>query len=573
MNGQPPPRRLVRAVAALLLLPSLVAPGPLFGQAKQPAPPLPAGFGETIEVNVVNVEVFVTDRKGKRIKGLKKEDFEILEDRRPVKVTNFYAIEEGKIVAGAPEPIATPEPETIAPPLELDRGIPEDQRLHLVLYVDNFNIRPLNRNRVFRSVRDFLQTKVRPGDRVMLVSYDRSLKVRRSFTSDPLVISSALFELETVTGWGVNADSERRDLLSDIRGADEENLTEVLMKARTHAESLANDLSFTLDALKQTVSSLAGLPGRKAILYVSDGVPMTPGEEVFYAIHEKFPNSGAILESHQYSFSRRFQELAAQANANRVTFYALDAGGLRTPTSISAEESQPGSSAMIDSVYWSNIQSSLQLLADETGGKAILNRNDPGPALAETAADFDTYYSLGYAPAGGSGRYHKVDVKLKGKGRGFTVRHRAGYRDKTPEARMGDGVMASLFFDYSSNPLGVSVETGNQRRREDGHYQIEITVRIPIGKLVLLPEGDKQVARVRLFLAAMDEEGGLSEVQSAPIPISVPLDQIDEAQAKNWAYTFPLLMRAGGNKLAVGLRDDLAAASSFVLTQIQVGRS
>ena len=66
---------------------------------------------------------------------------------------------------------------------------PEDQRLRLVIYIDNFNIHPFNRNRVMRELRVFLTQKLSRGDSVMLVSYDRSLKVRRNFTADPDLIA------------------------------------------------------------------------------------------------------------------------------------------------------------------------------------------------------------------------------------------------------------------------------------------------------------------------------------------------------------------------------------------------
>ena len=66
------------------------------GPAATP-PPSPEGdFFESIDVNVVNVDVYVTDKKGNRIHGLKKEDFELYEDKKLVAITNFYAVEEGR---------------------------------------------------------------------------------------------------------------------------------------------------------------------------------------------------------------------------------------------------------------------------------------------------------------------------------------------------------------------------------------------------------------------------------------------------------------------------------------------
>ena len=441
-----------------------------------------------------------------------------------------------------------------------------------MVYVDNFNIRPFNRNRTLRALREFLTTKLRPGDRVMLVSYDRSLHVRRQFSNDPLTVASALFELEKLSAWGIHADSERRDALNEVDDA--RDSMAAVTRVRQYAESVTNDLTFTIRALKEIVDVLAGLPGRKAILYVSDGLPLVAAEDVFYAIEQKFKDrSTALLESRSFDATRRFQELAFQANANRVTFYTLDAAGLRTPTSISAAERDPLASGIVDSIHFANIQQPLRLLADATGGRAIVNMNDPGPALGGIAEDFQTYYSLGYTPGQeGSGRYRKIEVKLKGQGRGIQVRHREGYRDKPIHTRLGDGVRSALFFGAAHNPMELVIQTDEQVLRDDGNYVVNVAVRIPIGNLVLIPEGNQHVARARLFVGAMDDRGDTSEVQEVQVPIAIPEAEVEMAKKQHYAYTLPLIMRRGPHKLAVGLRDDFAASSSFALHYFTVGR-
>ncbi|MEM7356111.1 MAG: VWA domain-containing protein, partial [Acidobacteriota bacterium] len=178
-------------LALLLLAANLSAQeAALSGEAPEGA------FFETVDVNVVNIEVFVYDKKGDPITGLTREDFEVFEDGDRVEVTNFYAVDDGRPV-GPTASDATPEA-TDAPrePRLSDRipRIPESQRLHLVVYVDNFNIEPFHRNRVFGQLRSFLRGLDRQ-DRVMLVSYDRSLNIRHRFTDEPGKIAEALFDL------------------------------------------------------------------------------------------------------------------------------------------------------------------------------------------------------------------------------------------------------------------------------------------------------------------------------------------------------------------------------------------
>ena len=125
-----------------------------------PAPAIGAGdFFETIDVSVVNVDVYVTDKKGNRINGLKREDFEILEDRKPMAITNFYAVDEGRPIPTGEE-VEQPSPAPAIP--GLPPVIPEDQRLHLVVYIDNFNIHPFSRNRTFAALREFLRDFPKP---------------------------------------------------------------------------------------------------------------------------------------------------------------------------------------------------------------------------------------------------------------------------------------------------------------------------------------------------------------------------------------------------------------------------
>ncbi|HYO11710.1 MAG TPA: VWA domain-containing protein [Thermoanaerobaculia bacterium] len=574
--------RTTAAGALLLVLGSLAG-------AQQQGKPAGAQEGEgffldMVNVSVVNVDVHVTDKNGKRVTGLTKDDFEIYEDRRPVAITNFYAVEGGRPVAPEPvaeTPAATPAaPGAAAPPPSPKNlasvPVPEDQRLRLVVYIDNFNLRPFNRNRVMREIRAFLGSKLDKDDQVMLATFDRELHVRRTFTSDASLIASSLLELEKVSAHAVHHDSERRDALRRIEDA--QSVVEAQGFARTYAQSMFNDLSFSIDSLKEIVNSLAGMPGRKAILYVSDGLQMIAGQDVFYAVQNKFgERSTSLTEAFQFDASRRFQELTAQANANRITFYTIDAAGLRVYDSVSAENQgpgpqQPGFSTLIDSVRISNLQAPLQLLAERTGGVAVINANIVGPHLARIAEDFDSYYSLGYTPTHhGDGRYYKIEVKVKRKG--LQVRHREGYRDKSTEARMTDSTMAALNFPFEDNPLGVTLDFGPAQAREDGFFVQPISVRIPLGKLVLVPRETTHEARVRLFIGAMDSKGNTSDVQQTPVPISIPNADVQTATTRDYVYSVSLLMRPGEQRVAVAVRDDVAAQSSILSRSVRVGRS
>ena len=540
-------------------------------------------FIESIDVNVVNVDVYVTDKKGNRIKGLGKDDFEVYEDRRPVIITNFYAVEDGR---PTDESLPEPTPASVAaqrdPGLQLrqaEPALPEDQRLHLIIYIDNLFIKPFNRNKVIRQVRQFLYEHITKGDRVMLVTFERSLHVRHHFTADMRAISDALFGLEKLSGFAIQADSARKDVLRRVEDAGSVYAAEAFVDL--YAKSLHFDVETTIRHLKEMVSSLAGLPGRKAVLHVSDGIPMTAGEDLFFMLDDRYSDeaAGISLRSAQYNSRRKFRELTAAANANRVTFYTLEAVGLRSHASLSAEYGGSrgadgvvgGSRAEADFIRVAGQQEPLLMMAHDTGGLATFNTNNIALAFEGMAADFRNYYSLGYVPSHtGDGRYHDIEVKVKRKG--LTVRHRTGYRDKTAETHLSEGTLAALLYGFDSNPMGVELRFNQVRRDgEKDRYLVPIEVRVPLEKATLIPQTEVYYGRLRFSVAVIDANGRMSPVEQELVPLSVPLDQLEAARTQYYVYAVELRMRRGHQKVAIGVRDELASESSYVRRPIQIG--
>ena len=187
----------------------------------------------------------------------------------------------------------------------------------MVVYVDHFNITPQGRNRLFRYLRQFLRTKLDRRDRVMLVSYNRSVKVERPFTSDPELIAAATYDLERHTVGRSIFMSERADLLDEIDD-DQDRMDYYTMRSRVqlHAENVYNDLQFTMDGLTEVVTQLAGIPGRKALLLrsarvCSYGLPKTSFGRWESASVRKRPRAPSTSwESMQYDGSRLFAQLA-----------------------------------------------------------------------------------------------------------------------------------------------------------------------------------------------------------------------------------------------------------------------
>ncbi len=542
-------------------------------------------FVDTVDVNLINVDVYVTDRDGQRVTGLTKDDFELLEDGRPIRITNFYAVEDGKPVVlpeeaqAAGTPVAPPPDEPPSPTRLDELPVPEDQRLHLIVYIDNLFIRPFNRNKVVREVRRFLHGNLKPQDQVMLVTFDRSIHVRHPFTSDMNAIGAALYELEELTGFAVQAASERREFLRRID--ETKDVLEAEQHAQYYAESLHHDLTTSINALKDLTGSLAGIPGRKALLYVSDGLPMTPGQDLYFVVDQRFTGRIATqLRANRFSARRPFRELTAQANANRVTFYTLGAAGMSNHESLSAEyggSNDPktgltgGSRIEADFMRLSDYSEPLQVMAADTGGLATFNTNNFTAALGNMATDFQSYYSLGYLPAhSGDGRFHDIQVRVKRPE--LTARHRQGYRDKTSEARVAEGTLAALLYGVESNPLNINLVIEPERRRDDGQFLVPILVRVPLGRLTLIPQQGQHLGQFRVSLAAIDDDRALSPIEQHSVPVAIPEADLETARKQYYVYSAELLMRAGSQQIAVGVRDEFAGEISFVRQVVQIGR-
>ena len=575
-------RKAGALAVATALLSLWLAPA---GGAQQPAAQTteqPEGlFVDRIDVRTVNVEVYVTDRDGEPVRGLEKDDFQLLHDGRPVSITNFYRAEEGASVREGVVEATSQQAETAPVPSERSpeafggraaaNDLPLDQQLHMVLYVDNRNMAPVHRTRVFRQLVDFLHDVVGAGDEVMLVSYDGAVKIEEQFSDDVRSLTRRLLDLSEHSGASTGFARDREDILRAIEQAG--STAEVVGRVTSEARSLQSDLRFTVSALRDTIHSLAGLPGRKAVVYVSDGLPLVPGRDLFYAMQNRFADVSALSASMQFDFARSFRQLAHAANSDRVSFITIDASGLELDTGIQAEHR--GSSydndmrSAVGAMDRSNRQNSIRLLAEQTGGVAIIGSNDVRPRLAAAVSSLRTYYSLGFQPSGaGDGRYHTLEVRVDRPG--VVVRHREGYRDKSPATRMEEKVESSLRFDIANDPMGLAVEIGAPVPHQNAGYVLPVTVRIPIGRITLIPRGATYVGKLTLFFSALDPDGKISPVGNAPLALEIPEADYREALGKVWTYEGQLLMRSGRQRLAVAVRDELGGEEAIVGRTVEV---
>ncbi len=531
---------------------------------------------EAVDVSVVNVEVWVSDKKGQPVTGLSREDFVLKVGGRVVPIVNFYR-EDPASRSVNPEPLAVPGDETLEP-LVADEGEP----LRVVVFVDNTHLRPTNRKKVFNTLREFLDRELSPGDAVMVVGLEPALRIYSDFLTDRRVLSTLLDQLEKSSAQEFGLELERRRILSELSrmettatrgGSLNAAVTsrELLSSLRAYAQQAYANGRQSLGLIGAFTDSLAGVPGRKSMLLVSDGIPTKPGEEIYVAWEAAFSVSFELVDTTElgggsynlavgeFDLLPTFQELGRRANAAGVTFYPIDAEGdgpnrLRS----AAIEGEFPQEAM--SVAENNYREPMELVARRTGGRRFQSRPQLGRELAKLADDWSAFYSLGFAAeASGDGKAVRIEVEVDRPG--VVVRHREDYVPKNRDTRSADATMAALLYNEIPNPLEVRVAKGAPQQRGDKQV-LPLEVTIPVGRLELVPGQGTWNAQLSIFVAVRGRDGSTRPVQKIPFHLAIPEDKLDDARARPARYTLPLVVQAGDHHVAITVRDDFARQES-----------
>ncbi len=590
------PHNKLRAVAAVLAGGLLLGPA---GSAQRSDI-----FFDTVEVNVVNVEVVVTDRDGRPVRGLERGDFTLLVDGDEVEISNFFEVAGGR-TAGEAEAAPDPGAASLLPR-------PDTERLQLVVLVDERNLNPANRNEIFRNLRDYLATELLPSDQVLLVRLSDGVEIVQPFTNDPVVLLDTLAELEKRVGRQMEFDTDYRLLMRQLQlastalpdtGAGPESpfafeaavtdAQRLAQQIEVLAEKRLRNVRATAAALTEFTESLAGMRGRKAVLYVSDGMPVRAAEalvEAWVGTYETWIQQAGIgqlqrtlnsliTRSMNFDAASDLRQLVAAANANGVAFYPISAPPRRSRSIISAETR--GSSVTggrgpesldVTSLESFNLEDSLLRLADGTGGVAFTRSVNIGGLLEQMRRDFTHFYSLGFTPAEDDGkrdRPRKIDVRVTAAG--LEVRHLKAFEERDPLERLEDKARWTLHYGFEDNQLGVRLRPGEPERTGRNRYEVPVMVMIPFERLLLLPQDELHAAEVTLIVAARDQRGGVSKFQRIDFPIRIPNDRLAAALTGAGAYEMRLQMASGHQRIAVGVRDHLARVDATAVVEVDVG--
>jgi VWFA-related protein len=543
-------------------------------------------FLDTVEVSLINLEVFAS-AGGEPVTDLSTDDFAVLDDGQPVEITNFTRVDR------APRP-AAPEPAMGEPPAG-DVGAPvvaERDQTTVVLLVDQLFVSPISRKQVFEAAAQQLQELIDDGARIMVVNKTRDISVEQEPTSNPALVRSALdrlagsatpsysseittmIEVWQITPSAVEGRQSGPGQPGPALATSELDAQRAYQDARALSLRIHQDVLASLETLRRFLDSLAGLPGRKALVYVADHLPTRPGELLWRTWWEKYGlehglTFGATLTGPpDLELSKPLEELISDANTSRVAFYPVgtDAGpnlssassrGLtgQTRTAARTTESRSG-----DGLRW---------LAQRSGGRPASTIGQLDGLFDGLIEDLSSYYSLGYAsPHSGDGEVHHVEVRVTRPG--VALRYPTEYRDKSVEQRMNDRTLSALTLGVENNALGVRVSVG-KAKRQGRFFTVPVEVHVPMANVVLFPDGASHRGKLSIQWISRDDGGRYSDPVLVRLPFEVANGNVARALSQTIDYTAELTLRDGRHTLAIGVSDDLGFSGSTLKVEVDVG--
>jgi VWFA-related protein len=401
----------------------------VFAAAQSPAPPPAAPQGAPtpapevtfkVEVNYVEEDVRVVDRNGSFIRGLKQEDFQVLEDGKPQKIQTFGMVDIP--VAQPRKPLYFGRDDL---PVEPDVAINRqalDGRLYLIV-LDDYHVAPLRSQNVKNLARRFVLEKLGPDDQAAVVVTSGLLRASQDFTQNRRLLLDAIdnFVGQKLPSAGVlrndiasrqqdNQGNPTDDAGNPVqidqtnRGIDDPNSQERIYQARQSLNSLRS--------IAEWMSAIQGR--RKAIILISEGVDFNL-YDVFTADPAQFNFSNFNMVQQE-----TWDTISAASRSN-VQIYPVDPRGLTTMGQedieiggLAAGAYQLGTKPLFQELATS--QANLRQLAEETGGVAFVGRNDFNDAFDRIVQENSSYYVLGYYSTNErrDGRLRNITVRVAG---------------------------------------------------------------------------------------------------------------------------------------------------------------
>jgi VWFA-related protein len=591
-------RRLLCVVAAVVVL---AAPSTLTARPQQTAPAKTESQDQPVRLktDLIQLRAVVTDKQGKPVTGLGKDDFEITESGRK-QVVSFFSAED-LMTTPAPAPVAVkPQADKPALPNRSPVAGPPPRRT-IVFFVDSLNMSAVSLLRVKQVLLKFIDERLTDSDMAAVVSSNGSLGLFSQFTQDKqvlrvavnrLTVSAALqgdslftpylaakaiqdagsdqTEIATaripdpsppLAPWLVDLPIALRTAMN-ILWAEENWLDNAHMFGtyKAHMVTRGRELllraayqrRITMLTLKAIAEKLSETPGQRIVFMLSDGFTMQD-------------DSGSMdLTELQPAISR-----AARAG---VVVYTIAARGLTGIPIFDASRNihfTPNSAGFNEIISYSRqgereLEGGLEQIAAGTGGEAFLTTNDLGGAMAKGLDANNAYYALAYytdiPPAAKAGEFRKIKIHIKGHPE-YKVRTQSGYLagDLIKEKPAAPADPLKALIKLMGEPLPqtqLHVETvADFLYLSTDQAQVSLTVFIDAAKLGYKEQEGSLLTNPTLLVGILNSDGNTLGVLQDSITIRLSREQLERAKEGMYRYTKRIVLKPGLYQIRLGLRD------------------
>lgn len=455
-------------------------------------PPAANSFGESIDVRVVNVEAVVTGPKGVRVPGLGAADFRLLVDGQEVPIDYFTEVKGGQAAA----PAAAPSSAAPAPPAALASPGEAVGTNYLVYIDDQFSIQP-RRDLVLEKLRADLG-RLGPHDQMSILSFDgHHLNRVIDWTGDHQALDKAFTTAEDRPSFGLLA-------LAEMRSGEE---AIPLRETGSSVVSMSWGIGIGMRAVVAAMRGTPAPPGRKVMMFLNGGwgLPDLPQ-----------PQRGAPSAVDLPEAEKIFAPVFETANLLGYTLYTVEVPNATTLSSWNDVQAMgPSSHDFITSSIGRSAHENLEVMANETGGKAILNSAWQN-AFERVTTDTSSYYWLGFTPRWkADGSRHKISLEVRRPG--LAVRSRSGFSDLSHETEAQVQAESLLLYGLPKDEQPLMVTAGTLRRVSFLRRELPVTVEVPADSLSPQVDGGVWSMVGTLSIAILDKTGEDPHWQTQPV--------------------------------------------------------
>lgn len=525
-------RRALPLVPTLLATAVLAAAG--LAAAQQEAPPGDV-FLDQVSVEIVNVDVTVTDAEGRPITGLTADDFAVLENGTERPITNFFSFRSGemRLLDGPP---ASDLPEPV-------------MRRRMALLFDNNSLEKRDRARAIEELERFVLEQFDGSYEWSVIAYGDELQLMQPFTADKTTVLGALgrvAELPIPVRRRRATDAtytenqpfvSRSDFRRGRRGLDQDtlDLTQADFELRERMWHGLQQFDHTTAAIVQTMRAHMGMDGRKSLVLVTGALEVLPGGQQL--LGRGLPTLGGgdvadpMISVIHGEVLRRYDAIIKIANAAGFSIYPVAADALmKAKSSYIDAERDPTlafSNGFGDTPADFDVETASRTVAEGTGGRFYSTTNfyDAFDDIDDrTANSYVLGFATDHAPEGG---YHGIEVRVKRPG--LAVKHRRGYLHLTREQQIAEELATPLAFPKDGGDFPVKMEIHPPEDVKRKKVTLLVAGLIPMSQITLLPQGDDLVGRVHVLVTIYDRDGNVVDLIRERQDVRVAAQKVEGA--------------------------------------------